>query len=177
MEENFYMSKIKTFSAFFIMLIFTSAFLVFTIHMLLSDGVSLIAIFLSLSLILFVWCTYMIGKQLFGIDPFISVSPSGITLNGPLKLGFVHWDDIEGFLPYQHKTIRFLAIVLKDEERFIEQLPKNSKMMAKINQKTGFPAFSFSLNYLKEKEQLIDILMKYEVAFFVPDDEDQGDEQ
>ena len=174
MEENFYMSKIKTFSAFFIMLIFTIAFLLFTINMLLSDGVTLIAIFFSLCLILFVWCTYIIGKQLLGIDPFISVSPSGVTLNGPLKLGFVRWDDIEGFLPYQHNTTRFLAIVLKDEELYIEQLPKNSKMMVKINQKTGFPAFSFSLNYLKEKELLIDTLMKYEVAFFVPDDEDQS---
>ncbi|MDZ5474412.1 STM3941 family protein [Bacillus sp. 31A1R] len=172
MEKHFYLSKIKMVGVFILMILLTLAVAVMMVSMVVSEeGIPIVTfLFLGLIFLLFAWCTYFIGKKLFSDEPNVTVSPKGITLYGTQNPGFIEWDDIDGFFPYLYQRNRLLGVILKDEEKYIDNLSSTGKRLARMNQKMGFPSFNISMNLLKEEKAFLEALAENEAPFFIEGD-------
>jgi hypothetical protein len=95
------------------------------------------------------------------------VSDEGLTVRGSGGPGFIPWEEIDGMFPYEIHNNAFLGIILKNEEKYMESLPKNKQRLAKINIKTGFPAFNIGISNLKHKKELVELLDEMKIPFYV----------
>lgn len=168
MKRDFYFSKVRIFvlTALLAVLIigFTGA-VIYMLSDLEENGVAIV--FFSAVDLLLVWSLFILGKNFMQKEANVTVSDAGLTLRGTAGPGFLPWEDIEGILPYKAHNNELLGILLKNEAEYIESLPKSKRRMAKINLKTGFPAFNIGLSNLKDKKELVDLLIEMKVPFYV----------
>lgn len=114
-----------------------------------------------------------LGKTFFQKEANVTISDKGLTLRGTAGPGFIPWEDIEGILPYEVHNNATLGIIVKDEERYIEAMPRGGQRLARLNLKTGFPAFNIGLSNIKKKKELLDLLFEMNIPFFVETDEEE----
>lgn len=88
-------------------------------------------------------------------DPLVTVNEQGIHSREPNGGGFILWEDIVGFIPYQLQGQHMLGIEVKDAGKYINNLRGSSKGIAYANMKTGFTPFSICLNNIENGDQLL----------------------
>jgi hypothetical protein len=167
-QRDFYLSKVRLFvlSALLVVLIigFTAAVIVMASN---PEGNSFEILFFGAVILLLVFCLYFLVKNFSQKEANVTVSDLGLTVRGSGGPGFIPWEEIDGMFPYQVHNNAFLGIILKDEEKYMESLPKNNQRLAKINIKTGFPAFNIGLSNLKHKKELVELLTEIQIPFYV----------
>ncbi len=176
MEKDFYFSKQRIAFLFIFISLVTIGFFWGFLSMLSEpegNGVGLI-LFGAIILILG-WSLFFLGQTFFQKEANVTVSDRGLTLRGKAGPGFIPWMDIEGILPYEVHNNATLGIILKDEERYLNAMPKGGQRLARLNVKTGFPAFNIGLSNIKAKQELIDLLLELNIPFFI-EAEDQENE-
>lgn len=174
MEEKFYNSKTKMVLAFIFLTLLTIGSFYFAIILALSGEEIFMMIFTFILAIILILCTYTILKRLIKHEPIVILSKNGITLNGPGNPGFVPWEDFEGFVPYKYQMSRFLGIILKNEEHYIDKLSGRARKLVGLNQRMGFPPFNISLSYLKNENEFFEALEKYEIPILIQIEEDEN---
>jgi hypothetical protein len=123
------------------------------------------------------WSLIFLGKTFFQKEANVTISEKGLTLRGKAGPGFIPWEDIEGILPYEVHNNATLGIILKDEAKYINLMPKGGQRLARLNVRTGFPAFNIGLSNIKKKQELLDMLLEMNIPFFVEtDSKDQIDQ-
>jgi len=168
MQRDFHFSKIRIFLLLAFMAALAVIFTFVFINLLSSPEKDTAGLLISGGLdLLFIWCVYFLGKVFFQKEANVTISDDGLTLRGTAGPGFIPWEDIEGVLPYEVHNNATLGIILQDEEKYIEAMPKKGRRLARLNQRTGFPAFNIGLSNIKEKSELIDLLMEMNVGFFL----------
>lgn len=168
MQRDFYLSKVRLFvlSALLVVLIIGfAAAVIFMVSN--SEGNSIEIVFVGAVLLLLVCCLYFLVKNFSQKEANVTVSEEGLTVRGSGGPGFIPWEEIDGMLPYEVHNNAFLGIILKHEEKYMESLPKNKQRLAKINIKTGFPAFNIGLSNLKHKKELVELLDEMKIPFYV----------
>jgi hypothetical protein len=169
MQRDFYFSKVRLFFlsglVLLLILVFSAALIVMAGS---PEGNIGELIFVGLIDLLLVFCLYLMGKNFSSKEANVTVSDEGLTIRGPGGPGFMPWEEIDGVLPYEVHNNKLLGIVLKDEEKYIESLPKNKQRLARLNIKTGFPAFNIGLSNIKHKKELVDLLIEMKIPFYVP---------
>ena len=116
------------------------------------------------------WSLLFLGKTFFQKEANVTISEKGLTLRGKAGPGFIPWEDIEGILPYEVHNNATLGIILKDEAKYINLMPKGGQRLARLNVRTGFPAFNIGLSNIKKKQELLDLLLEMNIPFFVETD-------
>lgn len=168
MQRDFYLSKVRLFvlSALLVLLIigFTAAVMIMASN---PEGSSLEILFFGAVILLLVFCLYFLVKNFSQKEANVTVSDEGLTVRGSGGPGFIPWEEIDGMFPYEIHKNAFLGIILKNEEKYMESLPKNKQRLAKINMKTGFPAFNIGLSNLKHKKELVELLTEMNIPFYV----------
>lgn len=169
MKRDFYFSRVRLFllSGLLVLLIvgFSAALLVMAGS---PDGNTGELIFVGLVDLLLLFCLYFLAKNFSRKEANVTVSDEGLTIRGPGGPGFMPWEEIDGVLPYEVHNNSLLGIILKDEEKYIETLSKNKQRLARLNIKTGFPAFNIGLGNLKHKKELVDLLIEMKIPFYLP---------
>lgn len=174
MEKDFYFSKLRIAVLFFFISLVTIGFSWGFLSMMSEpegNGGGLV-LFGAIILILG-WSLVFLGKTFFQKEANVTISDRGLTLRGKAGPGFIPWEDIEGILPYEVHNNATLGIILKDEEYYLNAMPKGGQRLARLNVKTGFPAFNIGLSNIKDKQGLIDFLLEMKVAFFIEADENE----
>ena len=69
---------------------------------------------------------------------------------------------------------RFLGIILKNEEHYIDKLSGRARKLVGLNQRMGFPPFNISLSYLKNENEFFEALEKYEIPILIQIEEGQN---
>jgi len=169
MKRDFYFSKTRVFGLTAILVLLIIGFIVAEIYMLADPGeYGAVIVFFSAVILLLIWSLFLLGKNFMQKEANVTVSEDGLTVRGTAGPGFIPWEDIEGMLPYEVHNNELLGIILKNEADYIEALPKNKRRLAKINLKTGFPAFNIGLSNLKDKKELVNLLVKMKIPFYIP---------
>lgn len=122
----------------------------------------LIFLLILCSFVLVVWATFIYIGRIRSNNPILVFEPEHLVLyQTPKRIIHFKWEDIEAFYPYQIRTQKvtqnFIGIILKNEQDYIDTLPKSVQKWAKFNIRTGYPAFSISLALIK-KEQHEEVL-------------------
>jgi hypothetical protein len=172
MKRDFYFSRVRLFllSGLVLLLIagFSAALLVMAGSSEESTGE---LIFVGFVDVLLIFTLFLLAKNFSRKEANVTVSDEGLTIRGTGGPGFIPWEEIDGVLPYEVHNNSLLGIILKDEEKYLESLPKNKQRVAKINIKTGFPAFNIGLGNLKHKKELVELLIEMKIPFYLPSTE------
>jgi hypothetical protein len=168
MKRDFYFSKARMVVLLTLVVMLMIGFIAAVVLMLSNPADNAMAIFFCGGVILLlVWSTFLMVKNFSRKEANVTVSDDGLTLRGTAGPGFMPWEDIEGVIPYKAHNNDLLGILLKNEEKYLDSLSKGGKRLARLNLKTGFPAFNIGLSNIKEKQELIDLLVQMNVPFFV----------
>ncbi|MEH7883537.1 PH domain-containing protein [Bacillus sp. JJ1609] len=178
MKRDFYFSKARGFGLTALLVLLIIGFIVAEIYMLSDPGEhGAVIVFFSAVILLLIWSLFLLGKNFLQKEANVTVSEDGLTVRGTAGPGFIPWEDIEGMLPYEVHNNELLGIILKNEADYIESLPKNKRRLAKINLKTGFPAFNIGLSNLKEKKELVNLLVEMKIPFYIPTNNKETQQQ
>jgi hypothetical protein len=171
MEKDFHFSKLRIAVLFSIISLMTFGFTWGFLSMLSQpEGNGGALILFGAIILLLGWVLVFLGKTFFQNEANVTISDRGLTLRGKAGPGFIPWEDIEGILPYEAHGNATLGIILKDEERYLNAMPKGGHRLAKLNVKTGFPAFNIGLSNIKDKQGLLDLLLEMNIPFFIEAD-------
>ncbi|MGA9225974.1 MAG: PH domain-containing protein [Mesobacillus sp.] len=178
MKRDFYLSKVRIFGLTALLSLLIIGFIVAGIYMLADPGENVaVIVFFGAVILLLIWSLFLLGKNFMEKEANVTVSEDGLTVRGTAGPGFIPWEDIEGMLPYEVHNNELLGILLKNEADYIESLPKNKRRLAKINLKTGFPAFNIGLSNLKDKKELVNLLAEMKIPFYIPTNNKETPEQ
>lgn len=169
MKRDFHFSKARVLGLTALLVLLIIGFIVAGIYLLADPGEHVaVIVFFSAVILLLIWSLFLLGQNLMQKEANVTVSDDGLTVRGTAGPGFIPWEDIEGMLPYEVHNNELLGILLKNEADYIESLPKNKRRLAKINLKTGFPAFNIGLSNLKDKKELVNLLAEMKIPFYIP---------
>jgi len=116
---------------------------------------------------LFILLAITLTRRFFRNKPVITINSDGIE-SFYLSNLFIPWDDIEGFLPYTYNNQPYLGVILKDDEKYFNELSKYKQRLAIINVKMGLPPFNLVVASLKESpESLFDKLSEFNATFLI----------
>jgi hypothetical protein len=178
MERDFHFSKIRIAFLFAVIGLVTIGFIIGFISMLSEpEGNALGMILFGALIILLGWCLVFLGKTFFEKEANVTISDKGLTLRGKAGPGFIPWEEIEGILPYEVHNNATLGIILNDEAKYIDSMPKGGQRLARLNVRTGFPAFNIGLSNIKKKQELLDLLLEMNIPFFIESNEEKQIDQ
>jgi hypothetical protein len=171
MERDFHFSKVRIALLFAIIGLLTIGFFAGFISVLSEPEGNGMAIILFGALVLILgWSLLFLAKTFFQKEANVTISDKGLTLRGKAAPGFIPWEDIEGILPYEVHNNATLGLILKDETKYINGMSKGGQRLARLNVKTGFPAFNIGLSNIKKKQELLDLLLEMNIPFFIESD-------
>lgn len=175
MERDFHFSKVRLAFLFAVIGLVTIGFIIGFLSMLSEpEGNGMGMILFGALIIILGWSLLFLGKTFFEKEANVTISDKGLTLRGKAGPGFIPWEDIGGILPYEVHNNATLGIILNDEAKYIDSMPKGGQRLARLNVRTGFPAFNIGLSNIKKKQELLDLLLEMNIPFFI---ESTGEEQ
>ncbi|WP_079507009.1 STM3941 family protein [Mesobacillus jeotgali] len=177
MEKDFHFSKMRIAVLFSLVCMTTIGFTWGFLDMLSEPGNGGVLILFGAIILFFGWVLVFLGRTFFQNEANVTISDQGLILRGKAGPGFIPWEDIEGILPYEAHGNATLGVILKDEERYLNSMPKGGQRLARLNVKTGFPAFNIGLSNIKDKQGLLDLLLEMNVPFFIEGNGTEHSEQ
>ena len=105
----------------------------------------------SVGILFFGLCAFFIFQKLISKQVGFIINKEGITDNSSgLSVGFIHWGEINSFEIYQITTQKFISVILKDPENYINKIDgKLKKSAMRLNYKTSLSPINISPNSLK----------------------------
>lgn len=105
-------------------------------------------------------------RKLFDPAPGLVLSEEGLTDNTSLlPAGFVPWSDISGFSIGRIKNQRFLYVLLKDQDAYIDKCGQSRRALLRANRPIALSPVTITSNSLAIKfDELESIVTKYFAA-------------
>ncbi|MBM7648675.1 hypothetical protein JOC78_001621 [Bacillus ectoiniformans] len=105
------------------------------------------------------WVTYLLIKKTMNTNPYVTVTDSALILYVlPDHPVHVDWHDIQDYIFYEIHNNKFIGLVLSDEEKYSQLMPKKLKKLSQMNVKMGYPMYNITWGHLKEKDRLLEEL-------------------
>ncbi|WP_026673294.1 STM3941 family protein [Alkalihalobacterium bogoriense] len=163
MQKKYYIyrSRGKLLAATLFLLLLVLLFSFVGVFLLFNRGVTVDTIANIVAVVfLFIFYSY-VRKKYKENKPEVILNEEGLYLESFSIL--IRWEDIDGYYIQKVLKLPFLFFVVKNEEKYIEQLKRVNKNKALTNVDNELPAFDVYLGVLENKAELIKALEDYQV--------------